>query len=296
MRIVFAILAVSLPISSLWAEENPLFAQLRREGVSVDAKTKAPLPAPIMADGLDAAAQRKVLAKVVGNRFALTEFTGKSGTAPHIIRKGKIAEASSEARRVYGVDLCFIAHGSLDRVAEKRFLEDLHKKQKDRKIHVLTPEEIEKRKLSAESNERRQELYSYGIFFILERVELNAALHTIITRQGDSLLAATQIETRLDKDADFPNRWRKITLDEEGRRKLGLFQPYAGAGGYLKITRLHEPKGALFVEYHLVYTEPKGWFNGADPLFPKLPAIIKSEVGTFRHELHRNRDRPNLDR
>ena len=61
--------------------------------------------------------------------------------------------------------------------------------------------------------------------------------------------------------------------------------PYSGAGGYLKITRLHEPKGALFIEYHLIYSEPQGWFSGADPLTTKLPAIIQAEVRTFRREL-----------
>jgi hypothetical protein len=55
----------------------------------------------------------------------------------------------------------------------------------------------------------------------------------------------------------------------------------------MKITRLHEPKGALFIEYHLIYTEPKGWFNGADPLTTKVPAIIQSEVRTFRQELNK---------
>ena len=125
------------------------------------------------------------------------------------------------------------------------------------------------------------------MFIVLERVELRAALQTIVTRQPDSLLAATRVDPRFATDTDFPNQWRKISLDEEGQRKLGPSHPYPGAGGYLKITRLHEPKDALFVEYHLVYTEPKGWFSGADPLTTKVPAIIQSEVRTFRQELNR---------
>ncbi|HTU21721.1 MAG TPA: hypothetical protein VMG10_27030 [Gemmataceae bacterium] len=48
---------------------------------------------------------------------------------------------------------------------------------------------------------------------------------------------------------------------------------------------MHEPKGALFIEYHLIYSEPQGWFSGADPLTTKLPAIIQAEVRTFRREL-----------
>jgi hypothetical protein len=265
---------------------NPLFKQLRTNGITVGAETKAPLPAPLMADGLDAAGQRKVLEKVV-DRFTVRDFTAKVGTAPHVYAIRKIAGAGADAPRALGIDVSFVAHGSLDTVAKRDFLENLHKKSKDRQIHILTAAELDKRKLTTESSKQREERYSHGVFLVLERVELRAALHTVVTRQPDSLLAATRVDPRFAEDTDFPNQWRKITVDEEGQRKLGPAHPYAGAGGYLKITRLHEPKGALFIEYHLVYTEPKGWFSGADPLTPKVPAIIQSEVRTFRQELNK---------
>ncbi|HEY7315010.1 MAG TPA: hypothetical protein VH643_37035 [Gemmataceae bacterium] len=266
--------------------DNTLFEQLRG-GLSVTSETNVPLPAPAMADGLDAGGQQEVLTKIVGNRFTVKEFVGKVGTAPHVYNIRKIPAAGEDAPRVYGVDVSFVAHGGLDTVAQKDFLEDIHKKQKDRKIHLLTTEEMKKRKLTVQSDKHREERYSHGVFLVLDRVELSAALHTIVTRQPDSLLAATRIDPHFVKDGDFPNQWRKITIDEEGQRKLGPAQPYHGAGGYMKITRLHEPKGALFIEYHLIYVEPKGWFSGADPLRPKLPAIIQSEVRTFRQELNK---------
>ncbi len=240
-----------------------------------------------MADGLDAAGQRAVLEKVVGNRFSVRDFTAKIGTAPHVYTIRKIASVSDDSPRILGVDVSFIAYGSLDMVASRDFLEGLHKKSKDREIHVLTAEELDKRKLTVQSSKGREERYSHGVFIVLDRIELRAALHTIVTRQPDSLLATTRIDPRFDKDTDFPNQWRKITVDEEGQRSLGPAHPYPGARGYLKITRLHEPMGALFIEYHLIYTEPKGWFNGADPLTPKVPAIIQSEVRSFRQELNR---------
>lgn len=266
---------------------NPLFEQLRGKGVAITAETAVPLPPPVMADRLDATGQREVLQKVVGERFPVKDFVGKVGTAPHVYHINKVPAASSDALRAFRIDASFVAYGSLDLVADKDFLENLHKKQKDRKLHVLTSEELDKRKLHVESAKHREERYSHGVFIVLDRIELSAALRTFVTRRPDSLLAATQIDPRFAKDAGFPNQWRKITYDDEGRRKVGPPQPYSGAGGYLKITRLHEPKGALFVEYHIIYTEPKGWFNGADPLTTKLPAIIQSEVRTFRQELNR---------
>jgi hypothetical protein len=291
LGILAAVLLLALRASSFAGAEdeaaNPLFEQLRSKGVPVTAETMVPLPAPVMADGLDAAGQREVLQKVVGKRFPVRDFVGKVGTAPHVHDIHKVPSAGSDALRAFRIDASFVAYGSLDLVADKKFLENFHNKQKDRKFHVLTPEELGKRKLHAESTKDREERYSHGVFIVLDRVEVSAALHSFVTRRPDSLLAATQIDPRFAKDGDFPNQWRKVTFDDEGRRSLGPPQPYSGAGGYLKITRLHEPKGALFIEYHLVYTEPKGWFNGADPLTTKLPAIIQSEVRTFRQELNR---------
>lgn len=290
IRSLLSILFLSLVGSFTRTSEepaNPLFERLRSDGVAVSTETKASLPAPLMLDGLDAAGQQEVLKKVVGNRFTVKEFTGKVGTAPHVYSVRKISVSDSDTLCAYGIDVAFVAHGGLDRVADKTFLEELQKKQKDRKVHILTAAELEKRKLRVESNKTRDESYSHGVFIVLDRVELSAALHSIVTRQTDSVLAATRIDPRFAKDANFLNQWRKITIDEEGQRTLGPAQPYSGMGGYLKITSLHEPKGALFIEYHLVYTEPKSWFNGADPLTTKVPAIIQSEVRTFRRELNR---------
>jgi hypothetical protein len=268
---------------------NGLFEQLRSEGVVVNAETRAVLPAVVMADGLDAAGQQAVLEKVVGNRFPVKTFASKIGTAPHVYSIRKLPVSETDTLRAYAVDVSFVAHGSLETVADRAFLEDLQKKQKDRKFHILTAEELDQRKLRVESDKGRDERYSHGIFIVLDRVELGAALHTIVTRHPDSVLAATQVDPHFVTDTSFVNQWRKITIDEEGQRKLGPPQPYSGAGGYLKMTRLHEPKGALFIEYHLVYTEPKGWFSGADPLTTKVPAIIQSEVRTFRQELNKVR-------
>lgn len=268
------------------AEEpaNPLFEQLRKKGVSLSEKNTYPLPPPLMADGLDAAGQRAVLEKLVGKRFTVRDFTAKVGTAPHVYTVRKIA-AKDDAPPALAIDVSFAAHGSLDTIANRDFLENLHKKAKDRRLHILTDKEMEQRKLKVVSNKQREERYSHGTFTILDRVQLQAALHTVVTRQADSLLAATNLDPRFATDSDFPNRWRKLTFDDEGQRQLGPPHAYTGAGGYLKVTRLHEPAGTLFLEYHLIYAEPKEWFNGADPLTPKLPAIIQAEVRTFRREL-----------
>jgi hypothetical protein len=52
----------------------------------------------------------------------------------------------------------------------------------------------------------------------------------------------------------------------------------------MKVTRLAEPVGALFVEQHVVFAEPAGWFDGANLLRPKLPLVIQGKVRAMRRE------------
>jgi hypothetical protein len=67
--------------------------------------------------------------------------------------------------------------------------------------------------------------------------------------------------------------------------KAGPWKPFSGSGQYLKVTRLVEPQGALFVEYHLVFTEPADWFGGANLLRSKLPQAAQVIVRSMRREL-----------
>jgi len=45
-----------------------------------------------------------------------------------------------------------------------------------------------------------------------------------------------------------------------------------------------EPAGALFVEQHIVFAEPTGWFGGAKLLRSKLPPVVQYAVRTTRQE------------
>jgi hypothetical protein len=99
LRVFLCVLCDSAVSASLFAggQDNPLFRQLRNEGVVVTADANAPLPAPRMADRLDAAGQRAVLEKAVGKRFTVGEFTAKVGTAPHVYAIQKIAVSGDDA-------------------------------------------------------------------------------------------------------------------------------------------------------------------------------------------------------
>ena len=77
---LFLLLAAALAADH--AEANPVFRALREQGVVAGADPKVVLPEPMMADGLDAAAQREVLKKIVGSDVPLDEFLRMSAVSP----------------------------------------------------------------------------------------------------------------------------------------------------------------------------------------------------------------------
>ncbi len=267
---------------------NELFEELQTKSIAVGPTEMAALPAPSMTDGLDAARQQEVLAAVAGTNYSVEELVRPSVVAPFVLKYRDVRPSDPDAP-AYGIDLWFVAHGDLDALAGKDFLDKWQVGRKDQQVHVLTAAELEKRKLKERSGEGRQERYGHAVFTVLDRVQVSATLHSVVTRQADSILAAARVDPRFRDDAEFPNRWRSIGRDDDGKPVLGDPHPYGGAGAYIKITRLIEPVGALFVEYHLVFAEPKDWFGGANLLRSKVPILTQSEVRAFRRELARTK-------
>ena len=98
-------------------------------------------------------------------------------------------------------------------------------------------------------------------------------------------MAAGRVDPRFLDDPDYPNQWRPLLRDQRAEIELGAAHPFGHAGGYAKITRLIEPADGIFVECHLVYEEPYGWFDGVNLVRKKLPAMVKEKVKIFRRKL-----------
>jgi hypothetical protein len=69
---------------------------------------------------------------------------------------------------------------------------------------------------------------------------------------------------------------------------IGPARPYIGAAWYSKATKLQQPQGAVLFEYHIVFDEPEGWFNGANLLRSKLPLLVQDGVRKFRRRFSEN--------
>jgi hypothetical protein len=273
------------------ATANPLFEELRTRGVKFEGDAKAPLPAPTMADGLDAAAQQAILAKIVGDRYPVAEFVRNSVVTPMVLKFHDVRAGQLVAR---GVDLWFVVYGKLDDLASVEVLEKFTTARgKETTIHRLNADELDARSLPKSNLALNQavapgetdERFVHTVVSILEKVELHQTSQCVLSRTENSVVIASQVDSRFNDDREFPNIYYGLVRGELGDLIKGPSQPYRGAGGYLKATRLVEPKGSILVEYHMLFSEPHDWFNGANLLQSKLPVMLQSRVRALRREL-----------
>ncbi|MBI3821326.1 MAG: hypothetical protein HY289_01455 [Planctomycetes bacterium] len=266
-------------------KENVLFKELIDKGIAVTDKSALKLPAPTMADGLDKAEQMKVIKQLAGDDYPLDELMRASIFAPHIFKFRNLDADAADARG-RGVDLWFIAHGNIDLLRSKNLQGQFGGGAN--KITELKAADLAKRKIKVKDDDKLEETHAHVVGSILDRVQVASTNHAMITRTKDSVLLASRLDTRFAKDADFPNQWRSITLQANGIQEFGAAKLYEGAGMYMKVTRLHEPAGAVFVEFHQVFLEPKAWFGDApNMLKSKLPVVVQAEVRSFRKDFQK---------
>jgi hypothetical protein len=262
---------------------NPLYKSLLDPGLSVGPDVKAKFPPPTMPDGLDAAKQKAIITNLIANDYTYAEFTRKSIVAPQLLKLRDVTPSDPKAP-ARGVDVWFVAYGDLNALDDDQFLDRLVNAGKGEgkgKGKALTKEDLAKRKITL--GDEKREGYGHIEFDFLEKVHLKATGRAVWTKTDESVLVAAEIDPRFRGDAEFPNQWQPI-IKEGGTTKLGPAADWSGAGFYLKITKLTEPVGALFVEQHIIFAEPTGWFNGANLLRSKLPLVVQNNVRTMRKE------------
>jgi hypothetical protein len=284
-HLLIALAAFALVTSIANAAGNPIFDELTSRGVTM-ANTVVRLPPPSMPDGLSSEDQQKALARIAGEKQRLSAMLRKAVVAPQILRlKDEPAAGAIRPRRV---DLWFVAYGDIERLSDEDFLRqqveaeaESNDQASSDEGRVLKDEELAKRSISPKPGER----FLAARFILFDRVQISGAMRSMLTRSADSVTAASVMDRRFDKDAEFPNAWRPIVRDEAGRTSFGQQHAYDGAGWYAKATKLAQPPGAALVEVHAVFDEPEGWFNGANLLRSKLPLVTQDNVRKFRRRL-----------
>jgi hypothetical protein len=221
----------------------------------------------------------------------VADLTRKSVVSPFVLKLGDVP--TSDAQRPFRtIDLWFIAYGRLELFSQQDFLQRLVETAESSKKGrlpfikgILNREEMKQLNLLVEDEPDRLQRFFYSTFGLFDRVLVSATRRVVVTRQPESVIVAAIIDPRFTKSATHPNHWRAVDRDERGEPKLGPPHAYESAGLYAKITRLKEPAGALFIEYHHAFCEPEAWFKGTALLRSKLPMVVQDAVRKLRRRL-----------
>jgi hypothetical protein len=263
-------------------QDNSIYAAAVRDGWMAGALHVA-FPEPRLKDGLDPTAERLELVKVAGSEQILEDLLRDSVTAPFVL---KVRDQKGPEATIRMVDLWFAVRGNLDELDpfdvavnssgkaaeagnmrfESRLLTETETKGLDRPI-------------------RRERQFSRWFVQLkgrlLDRITFQVTDETVATRTGESLVIAARTDPSFDRKGPQANQWQSI--DPNGRPSAE--HRYAGGMSYVKISRLKQPAGTLFVEFHGAFCEPEPWFGGAPILRSKFAPITQDQVRKLRREL-----------
>jgi hypothetical protein len=284
---------IASPSTARAQANNSVLNQLWKHGVPVGQNNRL-LPPLTMSDGLNADAQKTVVKGVLklskGRQLGYEEFTQNNLNAPYVL-------VINAPQNPPSVDLWFVVWGDLKKITAPAFLRKQFQLDENVRIDVLKPADLPMGiNAPLPPGNAGGEWYAHGVFTLIsndKRVRIEGTAHTAETVTNDSGTIAGIVDQRFNDNAKFPNQWQpilrdangSILKDAKGQPQLGPPVPYDSAGGFIKVTKLVQPAGALFVEYHLVYEEPKGWFNGRDLLRAKLRLKTEEDVRSFRRQV-----------
>jgi hypothetical protein len=281
------LMVISLVSSARAAQgENEAYDFLVERGFQIGPQESIKLPKPVLGDGLSSAQQRQAMESLLAGRYDWDTFTRKSVVSPFLL---KISEGEPETGQVgRRVDLYFVAYGDLHSLARDDYLHEQldlaasnERGSDEARVTVLSRDELAKRGLAVDQG-AGQPRWAAVTSTLLGKVRIRLTTKNIMTQTDETVLIASIADRSFERDAEFPNTWQSITVDDAGRRQIGPPQPFAGLGSYARASKLAEPAGAIFIEYHVAFAEPRGWFQGANLLRSKLPIVAQDMVRKFR--------------
>jgi hypothetical protein len=273
------------------AGENAVYDVLVGRGVKVSDQFTLKLPPPVLADGSAPGDQQRVIQNILAGRYDWDTFLRNSIVSPFVLKiSDGVAESGPINRQV---DIYFVAYGSLTSLATEDYLQKQLSLSMENdqtgdfgRAKILAADELRKRGITAES-EPNGPRWVAVTSTLLGKVRISLTTQNVKTETADSVIVASIADPRFVNDTEYPDCWRALSADEAGQRQVGPPQPYVGLGSYVKATALAEPKGALFIEYHVTFVEPQEWFHGTNLLRSKLPIVAQNIVRKFRRNLQK---------
>ncbi len=190
-QLVSAMLVFGLLATSAKADhntDNEIYRNLLKTGVPFSAGNALPIQKPVMDDGLNAAAQRKVIEGLVPARFLDSFLKGDRNDRFELKMSAKPGNGAQAATgRI--IDVYFIANAPLSVVANKNFMKQQFSGANG-KAAFLTDEELKKRDLKVIDNATIRERYAHANFDLFNLVQLGATGHGEQSHEKDSEIIA----------------------------------------------------------------------------------------------------------
>lgn len=266
---------------------NPTFADLIGRGVELGPTTVRFDP-PALRDDQDADAQRAALRAVAGSDANAAELLRDSVTAPFVL---KVRELVTEGDTlVRAADLWFVVRADFDQLDpdQVRLGAGEPVEVANMRFTVGEPDQDSLRKAGVEPGGRGTR-FVHVDGRLLDRIGVGATDRIVTTRSGGSLVVASRTDPAFGADGPLGNRWWPI-VRKSGRDEAGAARPYAGAVGYVKVSRYLPEPGVLVVEAHVAFAEPRAWFDGAPILRSKIGLAAQDQIRRLRRELQKKQD------
>ena len=287
------VVALSAPVRLLAGDAaGDMITRLTTDGVTIAGRQVKLTPLWIV-DGATASDQSAVVDKLAGRRKKPFYNDSINATVESNIKSIK----DGNRRAGYVVDFGFIVYASLDDLLpngdeEKAGLGALAG-ESDMKIQEVTPEllatagitNVELKDGSSETGiDPERPRLIHGQFTLLDQVHISTVVRSAIRKSDESITVAWEQDDRFTQapqiSSAISNTWRFTNSDETTPGNA-----YNGFAGYAKVTKLKAREGALLVEYHYAFAEPKEWSKRRISLRAKLSIVLQESVRKSRRHI-----------
>lgn len=243
------------------------------------------LPTVSLGSEPDAKAQANAFEAVAGSKGRAEALLRDSITSPFILKLSDLqAQDGAIIRRM---DLWFVIYADLDELDPEALIPGEHEAVEAGNMRFegreVEAEELQARGLEPPRPNGLREGYVHTMATLLDRLRVEATSRVMATRTADRLIVALRTDPAFRGEGPASNFWKSLKEDEE------TSHDYEGGGGYLIVQPFQAQPGALLVEAHFAFLEPKGWFQGNPILRSKLALIAQDQIRSLRRELKSSR-------
>jgi hypothetical protein len=271
---------------------NPLYQAALKDGLKVG-ETRLTLPPPALRDGVPAADETAALHRIAGSERAAADLTRDSVSAP--FKLSTRDQQVGDLGVIRAADLWFVVRAGLDDIkpetasggeGEGKSVEAANMRFSARRLDEA---DLAGRGIKTGGGQKEREWYVHMTGRLLDRIHVEATDRVTATRSDGSWVVVSRTDPRFDRDKTAPNLWyplvRKGSVEEPGKPET-----YPGGVSYVKVSRLATVPGAVLVESHFAFFEPKPWFDGSPILRSKIGIIAQDRIRALRRELAKSQE------